>query len=201
VGPMSERILPPAPPPSSPSLLRIPSTESDFWAGLFIDLRVRVEWLEQSLDAVPREDASAAALVRLRSYSRALEDLHQALARVQAHRADPHLKALFSLEGPLAGYLSRLYAWCESIGNDFERMAVALRRHQPTSVVFSHRVVNESYAQFAALIASMRQANDVGRELHGAAHAEERRAFEEHLEELIWATEWVHMTLARRPGD
>jgi len=182
-------------------MLRIPSTESDFWAGLFLDLRVRVEWLGQSLEAVPREDASAAALVRLRSYARGLEDLQHALAQVQAHRADPHLKALFSLEGPLAGYLSRLYAWCEAIGDDFERMAVALRRRQPTSVVFSHRAVNDSYAQFATLIAAMRAANDAARERRGAAPDPHWLAFEERVEELIWATEWIHMTLARRPGD
>jgi hypothetical protein len=198
---MSERILPPPPPPSSSALLRIPSTESDFWAGLFLDLHVRVEWLEQSLDAVPREDASAAGLVRLRSYARALADLQQALARVQAHRSDPHLKSLFSLEGPLAGYLSRLYAWCEGIGSDFERMAVALRRREPTSVVFSHRAVDDSYGQFAKLIVSMREANEVARELRGAKSEQGWRAFEEHVEELIWATEWVHMTLVRRPGE
>lgn len=197
---MTERILPP-PPSSSSALLRTPSTESDFWAGLFLDLRVRVEWLEQSLDAVPREDASAASLVRLRSYARALADLQQALARVQAHRSDPQLKSLFSLEGPLAGYLSRLYAWCEGIGTDFELMAVALRRREATSVVFSHRAVNDSYGQFAKLIASMREANEVARELRGAKSEQEWRAFEERVEELIWATEWVHMTLVRRPGE
>ena len=104
---MSDRVLPP-PPPSSTTLLRRPSTETDFWAGLFLDLDVRVEWLGQALDAVPKEDASAATLVRLRSYARALHDLHEALARVQGHRKDPHLKPLFSLDGPLANYLSRL---------------------------------------------------------------------------------------------
>jgi len=195
---MTERILPP--PPSS-GAMRIPSTESDFWAGLFLDLHVRVEWLGQALDAVPREDASAAALVRLHSYARALQDLHQALARVQAHRSDASLKSLFSLEGPLAGYLSRLYGWCEGVGNDFERMAVALRRREPTSVVFSHRAVNDSYSQFAALVASMRQAHDVARRARGAGDEPAWRAFEEHVEELIWSTEWVHMALARQPGD
>lgn len=195
-----DRVLPPPPPPSSrPS--HKPSRETDFWAGLFLDLSVRVEWLGQALDAVPKEDASAPALVRLRSYARALQELHAALERVQAHRADPHLKPLFSLEGALAGFLSRLYGWCEEVGNDFERMAVALRRREPTSIVFSHHAVNGSYAQFNELVASMRHTNDIARELHGLDDVKRWRAFDESLEELIWATEWVHMSLARRPGD
>jgi alpha-L-fucosidase len=200
---MADRILPlpPAPRPSEGGFQRKPSAEADFWAGLFLELSVRVEWLGQALDAVPREDAAASALVRLRTYARALEELHQALHRVQAHRADPHLKPLFALDGPLAAYLSRLYGWCEGIGNDFERMAVALRRRQPTSVVFSHQAVNSSYAQFEALVSAMRRANEVAHEKHGVKDQEAWRAFEERLEELIWATEWVHMTLARAPGD
>lgn len=195
-----DRVLP-APPPPSSRPARTSSRESDFWAGLFLDLSVRVEWLGQALDAVPKEDASAPAIVRLRAYARALQELHAALERVQAHRSDPYLKPLFSLEGALAGFLSRLYGWCEEIGDDFERMAVALRRREPTSTVFSHHAVNGSYVQFSALIAAMRHANDIARELHGLEDVQGWRAFDECLEELIWATEWVHMTLARRPGD
>lgn len=190
----------PPPPRSSSSIPRIASTETDFWAGLFLDLGVRVEWLGQALEAVPHEGASAAADVRLRSYARALEELHQAIARVQAHRAEPMLKPLFSLEGPLAGYLSRLYGWCEEIGTDFERMASALRRREPTTVVFSHRAVNNSYAAFDELVVAMRRTLDIARELH-AEDAASWRAFDEHLEELVWATEWLHMTLARPPGE
>jgi hypothetical protein len=181
---------------------RPPSGESDFWAGLFLELSVRVEWLGQALDAVPRAGASAAAHQRLRSYARALEELHGGIERVQAHRADPRLKPLFSLEGPLAAYLSRLYGWCDEIGSDFERMAVALRRREPTSIVFSHRAINSSYAQFDELVKTMRHAADVARELHGGDGAADAwRVFDDHLEELVWATEWLHMTLARPPGE
>ena len=161
---------------------------------------MRVEWLGQALDAVPKEDASAAALVRLRGYAHALDELREAIAKLQAYRSAPSLKPQFSLEGPLAGYLSRLYAWCEEIGEDFERMAVALRLRKPTSIVFSHRVVNDSYAQFESLVASIRKDDDIARELHGQDDRERWRAFEECLEELIWATEWLHMALARPPG-
>ena len=197
---MSEdRILPLPPPPSSRN--RIPSGEADFWAGLFIDLTVRVEWLTQALDAVPKEDASASALVRMRSYERALKELEVAVGHVQAHRKSTLLKPLFSLDGPLAGLLSRLYGWCEEIGSDFERMAVAMRRKLPTSTVFSHKTVNSSYAQFEKLFAAVRTANGAARGRPEADDAAAWRSFDESVEELIWATEWVHMTLARRPGD
>jgi hypothetical protein len=197
---VSDRLLPKPPPPSSPGGARKLSAESDFWAGLFLDLSLRVEWLEQALDAVPREDASAEALVRLRSYARALAELHQALAAVQARRADPDLKPLFHLEGPLAGFLSRLYGWCEEIGADFERMAGCLRRKEPTSIVFSHAAVNRSYADFEQFFTAMRRAQDSQRAPRADPATPARRAFEECVEELIWATEWVHMTLARTPG-
>ncbi len=197
---MSEdRILPLPPPPSSRN--RIPSGEADFWAGLFVDLTVRVEWLTQSLDAVPKEDASASALVRMRSYERALKELEVAVGRVQAHRKSNLLKPLFTLDGPLAGLLSRLYGWCEEIGNDFERMAVAMRKKLPTSTVFSHKTVNSSYAQFEKLFAAVRAANGEARHRAEANDAAAWRSFDESVEELIWAAEWVHMTLARRPGD
>lgn len=195
-----ERILPPAP-ASSSARLRTTSSETDFWAGLFTDLSVRVEWLEQALDAVPKDEASVPALVRMRSYARALHELHVALERVQAYRADQRLKPLFALDGALAGYLSRLFGWCEEIGNDFERMAGALRRREPTSIVFSHRAVNHSYAHFHDLVGAMRHQYEIAHELHGARDAAVWRAFDEQLEELIWASEWVHMTLARAPGD
>jgi hypothetical protein len=197
---MTERNFPRRP-QSSSKALRIPSTESDFWAGLFLDLGLTVEWLGQALDAVPTGDASATALVRLRSYARALQELHQSLGRVQAHRPDPQFKPVFVLDGPLAAYLSRLYAWCDEIGNDFERMAGALRRREPTSVVFSHRAVNDSYAQFTALIEAMRKGLERAHPAHGEKDPGAWRAFEEHVEELIWATEWLHMTLARAPGS
>ena len=178
----------------------IRSGESDFWAGLFEDLCVRVEWLEQALDGVPKSDASAAALVRMRSYQHALHELRVAIEHAQAHREDARLKPLFTLEGPLAGYLSRLYGWCQEIGTDFERMAAAMRRREPTSTVFSHKRVNESYAHFEALVAAMRTQVEVARTLHAKDDETRWRSFEERLEELIWAAEWVHMTLARAPG-
>lgn len=196
-----ERILPPVPPSSSARMPRTTSNETDFWAGLFTDLTVRVEWLEQALDAVPKDDASVASLVRMRSYARALHELHVAIERVQAYRADARLKPLYVLDGPLAGYLSRLYGWCEEIGNDFERMAGALRRREPTSIVFSHQAVNHSYAHFHELVTAMRHQYEIAHELHGARDAAVWRAFDEHLEELVWACEWVHMTLARAPGE
>jgi len=176
------------------------SGDGDFWGGLFVDLSVRIEWLGQMLDSIPK-DGSASALSRLRSYAQALDELRKAISHVQAHRADPFFRPMFALEGELAGYLSRLYAWCDEIGADFERMAVALRRHQPTTVVFSHKAVNASYAQFEELVAAMRRSNDIARELHAKDDPTAWRAFDERVEELIWATEWVHMTLARPPGD
>lgn len=187
--------------PSRPSSApRKPSAESDFWGGLFIDLGVRVEWLGQAIAAVPKEDVSAATLSRLESYAQALAELLSALDRVQTHRSNPKLKPLFSLDGPLAAFLSRLFGWSDEIGDDFERMAAAVRRREPTSVVFSHRAVDKSYAHFEQLIGAMRSAIELAQE-RNAVDEPVWRAFNEHVEELIWATEWLHLALARSPGE
>jgi len=176
-----------------------PSAETDFWADLFLDLTVHIEWLDQALDSIPRDDASAETVVRLRGYSRTLAELRLAIEQVQQLRADPELKFLFDLGGPLAGFLSRLYAWCCELGDDFERMAGAVRRGEPTKVIFSHKVVNKSYAQFDELVTAIRRANDVA--TVASELPDKARAFDERLEELIWATEWVHLALARSPGE
>ncbi len=192
---MNERIL--APPARSS---RKTSAESDFWADLFLDLTVRLEWLDQALDGIPKDDASAETVVRLRGYSRALEELRLAIEQVQAQRGDLELKFLFDLAGPLAGFLSRLYGWCGELGDDFERMAIALRRRQPTRVVFSHKAVNESYAQFDGLIGAVRRGIEAAR-MESDTPQVKAQTFDERLEELIWATEWVHLALARSPGE
>ncbi|MBW2458385.1 MAG: hypothetical protein JRI68_28035 [Deltaproteobacteria bacterium] len=188
---------PNCPRPSRPAPKQ--SVETDFWAGLFIDLTLRIEWLDQALDAIPRDDASEETVVRLQGYSRALADLRLAIEGVQTQRGDGELKFLFDLAGPLAGFLSRLYAWCGELGDDFERMAGAVRRGEPTNVIFSHKKVNKSYAQFDELIGSVRRANEVARvESDGPDKA---RIFDERWEELVWATEWVHLAMASSPGN
>ena len=80
-------------------------------------------------------------------------------------------------------------------------MAEALRRREPTTIVFSHGAVNRSYAQFSALAAATRSANENAKARPSAEDQRDWRAFDEHVEELIWATEWLHITLARRPGE
>ncbi len=71
----------------------------------------------------------------------------------------------------------------------------------PTSIVFSHEAVDESYAQFDVMFTAMRRADESARALHGRKDPQKWRGFTENIEELIWATEWVHLALARRPGE
>lgn len=87
------------------------------------------------------------------------------------------------------------------IGIDFERTAAALRRGDPISIVFSQHEVNESYAQFGMLTDAVRRTLAGASEQHDTTEPERWWEFTERVEELIWATEWVHLTLARRPGS
>jgi hypothetical protein len=159
------------------------------------DLALRIEWLEQVIESVP----DSGALGQLRGWAQALSELHTSIVHVQAHLQDQRFKRLFAIEGPLAAYLSRLFAWCEEISRDFEALAVKLRKGEPVLVVFSHRAVNDSFEHFQALEGALRKSLAEARpqaQLPDAAWA----TFDRDFEELLWATEWLHMSLANAPG-
>jgi hypothetical protein len=190
MSPSDPRMIPP--PPSS---RRTPPTQATFYADLFADLTVRIEWLEQVIDSVPDSGASA----QLRGWAKALRELHRAIDHVQAHLHDRRFSALFDLDAPLAAYLSRLYAWCEEISGDFEQLAVRLRRDEPVLGLFSHHKVNDSFSHFQELSDALRSSLTQSRPMTPDAQAA-WRTFDHDFEELLWATEWMHMSLASKPG-
>lgn len=180
----------PPPPPSKRTL----STERNFFADLVEDLTLRIEWLEQVIESVP----DSGALAQLRGWAKALRDLHTSMAHVQAHLGDPRFARLFAIEGPLAAFLSRLFAWCEEITGDFEALAVKLRKGVPVLAVFSHHAVNDSFEHFQELAVSLRKVLAESRPTSSEAPSWE--TFDADFDELLWATEWLHMSLASRPG-
>jgi hypothetical protein len=191
MSPSDPRSIPP--PPSS---RRTPPTEATFYLDLFADLALRIEWLEQVIDSVPDSGASA----QLRGWAKALRELHEAIDHLQAHLNDKRFAALFALDAPLAAFLSRLYAWCEEISEDFEQLAVKLRRNEPVLGLFSHKRVNDSFSHFQELSESLRESLAGSRPMTPDAQAA-WRTFDADFEELLWATEWMHMSLASRPGS
>jgi hypothetical protein len=190
MSPSDPRMIPP--PPSS---RRTPPTEATFFPDLFSDLTVRIEWLEQVIEGVPDSGASA----QLRGWAKALRDLHKGLDHVQAHIFDKHFARLFDLDAPLAAFLSRLYAWCEEISEDFEELAGKLRRNEPVLALFSHNAVNESFAHFQELSEALRESLAESRPMTPETQAA-WKTFDADFEELLWATEWLHMSLAAKPG-
>ena len=194
-GPWVPNSQPPfLPPPSSSH--RLPSVERSFFAEMLEDLTIRVEWLEQVIDSVP----DSGALGQLRGWAQALKELHRALEHMNQHQRDLRFKKLFALEGPLAAFISRLYAWCEEISEDFEQLAVKLRRNEPVLGLFSHKRVNDSFSHFQELSESLRESLAGSRPMTPDAQAA-WRTFDADFEELLWATEWMHMSLASRPGS
>jgi hypothetical protein len=193
---MSEPPHIPAPPPSR----RTPPTGSTFFRDLVFDLAVRIEWLEQVLDSVPEPQASSGAQVQLRGWAKALHELHHAIVQVQAHLDDPRFARLFLLDAPLAAFLSRLFTWCEEITVDFEALAVKLRRTEPVFAIFSHKAVNESYRRFQELSERLRESLAQSRPMTPESQAA-WKTFDSDFEELLWATEWMHMSLTRTPGS
>ena len=194
---MSDSIRSISPPPSS---RRTPPTHASFFHDLLADLTVRLEWLEQVIDGVREPAASSSAVAQLRGWSKAMHDLHAAVTKMQLHLGDKQFAKLFDLEGELAGFLSRLYAWCEEISADFEALAVKLRRSEPVLAVFSHKIVSESFSHFQELGEGLRESLAVSRPSTPEAQAA-WKTFDSDFEELLWATEWLHMSLAKPPGS
>jgi hypothetical protein len=182
--------------PPPPSSRRTPPTEATFFRDLFEDLTVRIEWLEQVIDSVP--DSGAAS--QLKGWAKALGELHEAIRHVQQHLFDKRFAKLFALDAPLAAFLSRLYAWCEEISADFEALAVKLRRNEPVLAVFSHKAVNKSFAHFQELSQALRESLVESRPMTAESQAA-WSTFDKDFEELLWATEWLHMSLASQPGS
>ncbi len=193
---MSELRHIPPPPPSR----RTPASGVTYFRDLLSDLSVRIEWLEQVLDSVPEPQASSDALVQLRGWTKALHELHHAIVQLQEHLGDGRFAKLFALDSPLAAYLSRLYSWCEEITVDFEALAVKLRQNQPVLAILSHKAVSDSYGRFQALSEALRDSLAESRPMTPESQAA-WRTFDSDFEELLWATEWMHMSLARKPGS
>lgn len=182
--------------PPPPSSRRTLSTERNFFRDLVSDLAVRLEWLEQVIEGVP----DSGALTQLKGWAKALGELHTAIVHVQARLEDARFARLFVIEGPLAAFLSRLFAWCEEMTEDFEALAGKLRRNEPVLAVFSHHTVNESFAHFQELGDTLRRALAENRPATPEAQAA-WSTFDADFEELFWATEWLHMSLASKPGS
>lgn len=191
--------LPPVSVPPPPSSKRtLPSEKTFFW-DLLSDLSVQIEWLEQVIAGVKEPAASSTAIEQVRGWANALRDLHGSIDRVQAHIDDPRFAKLFAFDGPLAAFLSRLFAWCEEISKDFEQTAVKLRRNEPVLAVFQQRAVNESLAEFQQLSQRLRESLVASRPMTPESVAA-WKTFDSDFEELLWATEWLHLSLSKTPG-
>ena len=181
--------------PPPPSSRRTPPTEASFYRDLFADLTLRIEWLEQVIVGLPESGAAA----QLQGWAKALKDLHEAVDHVQAHLYDKSFARLFALDAPLAAFLSRLYAWTEEISVDFEAVAVKLRQGQPVLALFAHKAVNASFAHFQQLSEALRESLVESRP--GTPQTQAAwKTFDADFEELLWATEWLHMSMASQPG-
>jgi hypothetical protein len=186
--------------PPPPQSRRTPASGATYFRDLLFDLSVRIEWLEQVIGSVPEPQASSDAVAQLRGWTKALHELHHAIVQMQEHLGDARFAKLFALDAPLAAYLSRLYAWCEEISVDFEALAVKLRQNQPVLALFSHKAVSDSYGRFQALTEALRESLTESRPMTPESQAA-WSTFDSDFEELLWATEWMHMSLARQPGS
>ena len=154
-------------------------------------MAVSIEWLAQVVAGVPQESA---ALRTLDGYVVELTGLMDAVERVQSRALLPTLAPAFGREAPLFAYLKTLFAWTDGLAGAFEEIATGLRRREPVRPVFLLQRINASYARLDGLMhatkASLR-----------AAELDEAHALDVDLEELSWATSWLHVSLTKRFGE
>jgi len=183
------------PPPSR----RIPENALGYFCGLLHDFAIRIEWFEQALDGIPEPQASSGAAALLRSWAKALNELLGAVAKLQEHLHDRRFAKLFELGRPLAAYLGHVYASCGQMTIGFEALAVKLRRSEPVLGLFLRKDVNDSFQRFHSLREPLYHALFESRPITPESR-EGWHAFNQDLEELIWATDWLHVNLARGPA-
>jgi hypothetical protein len=160
------------------------------------DLDVRLEWLEQAIEGISVSWGRA----QLRTWAGGLREVHRCIARAWTHTRDPRFAHVFDRRGALAAFLDALFEWCGAVIADVEAMAVKLRGGRPLLGVFPFKAVSDSYVRFQRLEVAARAAlaaqAPVLREARSAW-----KVLDSDLEEMFWATEWLHMSLAARPGQ
>lgn len=159
--------------------------------GASEELGIAIEWIEQAVEGLPDSWGRA----RLQGWTHGLRDLQERIARVMGHASDLRFARLFAPDGAAANFLAQLLAWCQEISRQFDELATKLRRGQPALAVFPFKVVSDSYVRFQRLETVVR-ASIAG--LRPAAYAAEApwHRFDADFEELVWSTEWLHMSLA-----
>ncbi len=183
----------------SPPTQRLPAEEARFFHDLVEDLDVSVEWLRQVVDGAPEPAASSSALAHARAWAGALRDLHGTIRALHAHVDDGPLSRLFTLDGPLAAFLSCLCAWCDEISTDVERLVAKLRHREPVLGIFPYDAVNESLADLEHLSEALRRGLADAHPATDEACAAWRTLCDD-FEQVLWATESLHVSLASEPA-
>jgi hypothetical protein len=178
---------------------RIPQNAPGYFCGLLHDFAIRIEWFEQALDGIPEPQASSGAAGLLRNWAKALDELLGAVAKLQEHLHDRRFAKLFELDRPLAAYLGHVYAWCGEMTLGFEALAVRLRRSEPVLGLLLRKDVNDSFQRFHSLVEPLCHALFESRPMTPDSR-EAWHTFDQDLEEVIWATDWLHVNLARGPA-
>jgi hypothetical protein len=179
--------------PRSPSAL--PADEALFLEDLVADLAVRAARLRHAVDGLPPPQVSSDVANQVRFWLDALQDLANAAQAVVAHVDDRPFARFFTLDGALATLLSRLHAWCAETGGALQRVLTRLRQAEPVLRAGPYPGLDASLASFEQIGERLRRSmQDVD-----PAAGEVRDAWptiEQDVEQLIWTTEWLHLSLA-----
>ena len=156
---------------------------------------IAIEWLEQGLTTLSIEE-HAAVVHTITGLLGEVRDVHAAAARVRRH--EDAIARIFQVGSPLHAHLADLYAWSEGICGALDEIAVAVRRGEPVRTIFLHRSINASYTRLEGELRAALAELSAGT---NGADASAARALDADLEELLWATTWLHLSLTKGFGE
>jgi hypothetical protein len=174
--------------------------EAAFLEDLVVDVERRGAGLRDDVDALPDPQVFSGVASQVRIWLDAVEDLGDAARAVLQRVRDPDLARLFALDGALATLLSRAQVWCAETGLGLGRVVARLRRCEPVLCVGPYPGLDASLVSFVEVGDQIRRAVALEGAVLGAGGALDGwPAFDREVELLLWATEWLHLSLASEP--
>jgi hypothetical protein len=191
--PASTRSITPLRTAAQPPLLR---AEAALLDECIASLGERIARLERRLDDIPEPAASLGAAARLRLWLSGIHDVYVASARLREYLHDYRCAPFFQLDGPLTTVVRAIFAWCDHVASEIEEFSRKLRRRVPVLALFPEAAVSLS------LVRIERTADHARAALRAAPPSVQPLAckLEADFDELLWATEWLHLSLGKKPG-
>lgn len=118
--------MPPSTLPPAPFEREADVSGHEWWLEAHMNAAANVLCLEQHVDTV-MDSADVMDIDRVRALIARLGDVRDALYEVYCDAADPRMHGKSTPDGPLTSYITRLYSWCETVGDRLATVTTGMR--------------------------------------------------------------------------